>query len=236
MKKCSKCGEEKPRVEFYRRKGATDGLMSSCKSCKTASFRAWVDKNRSKWNEYVKAEYAASNRRKVKLERSAKKIAAAAKFREDNAERLRQERLRRHEDRPEVRAYRKAYRSSQEYRDRANQRRRERQSSDPGFRLNRRMSSAISRTLKTGKGGRCWMSFVPYDLDQLRIHIERQFLPGMDWGNMGKWHIDHIVPLASFTFESEQDPDFQAAWAITNLRPLWAKDNLKKHSKVLTLL
>ena len=62
-------------------------------------------------------------------------------------------------------------------------------------------------------------------------HLERQFLPGMTWGNRGEWHIDHIVPLASFTFTSPDDPEFRAAWALTNLRPLWAKDNIRKSAK-----
>jgi hypothetical protein len=53
----------------------------------------------------------------------------------------------------------------------------------------------------------------------------------MSWDNIGDWHIDHIVPLASFTFSSADDPEFRAAWALTNLRPLWAADNMRKHAR-----
>lgn len=53
---------------------------------------------------------------------------------------------------------------------------------------------------------------------------------------MGEWHIDHIIPLSSFSFEDAEDPDFKAAWQITNLRPLWKTENLSKHAKRLHLL
>lgn len=105
--------------------------------------------------------------------------------------------------------------------------------SDP---LRWRMAAAIRRALEGRKERRSWTALVGYTVDELRQHIERQFLKGMTWENMGEWHLDHIVPLSAFKYESPDDPDFQAAWALTNLRPLWAPDNQKKHSKRLTLL
>lgn len=53
----------------------------------------------------------------------------------------------------------------------------------------------------------------------------------MTWANMGEWHIDHIVPLASFTFRDADDPEVKRAWALTNLRPIWARDNIIKKDK-----
>ena len=68
---------------------------------------------------------------------------------------------------------------------------------------------------------------------ELKRHIERQFLKGMTWGNRGvAWHIDHIRPLA----EARTVEDAQALCHFTNLRPLWAKDNHKKHAKRLHLI
>ncbi len=32
-KLCSKCGEEKPVIDFYRQKGGKDGLRAACKKC-----------------------------------------------------------------------------------------------------------------------------------------------------------------------------------------------------------
>jgi len=50
----------------------------------------------------------------------------------------------------------------------------------------------------------------------------------MSWENIGDWHIDHIVPLSRFKVSGPDDPELRRAWALTNLRPLWAKDNMRK--------
>lgn len=98
------------------------------------------------------------------------------------------------------------------------------------FKLHRRMSSAMRRCLKGNKKSK-WLDLVSYTAEQLRNHIERQFPPKMGWHNMPKWHIDHILPLSSFRFDSEDDPEFKAAWALTNLRPVWVEVNLRKNAK-----
>jgi hypothetical protein len=108
--------------------------------------------------------------------------------------------------------------------------------STPEAAINRRMSGGILHALDRGKGGRSWKSMVGYDLAQLCAHLERQFTRGMTWENRGKWHIDHIQPLASFCFTSANDPEFKAAWALTNLRPLWKEKNISKGAKRLFLL
>jgi len=104
------------------------------------------------------------------------------------------------------------------------------------YRLNNRMSQLVKSGLKSGKQGKSWRDLVSFTPEQLHIHIERQFLPGMSWENMGEWHIDHILPLALFDFSTPVDAGFKAAWQITNLRPLWATDNLKKNAKRLFLI
>ena len=90
--------------------------------------------------------------------------------------------------------------------------------------------------MRGGKGGLSWQELVPYTLADLTVHLERQFLPGMTWANIGTWHVDHIVPLKAFSFSTADDPEFRAAWALTNLRPLWAADNLKKQAARTHLL
>lgn len=58
-------------------------------------------------------------------------------------------------------------------------------------------------------------------------HIEMQFTKGMNWGNYGEWHIDHIKPLAS----AETKEELESLFNYKNLQPLWAKDNLSKGGK-----
>jgi hypothetical protein len=98
-------------------------------------------------------------------------------------------------------------------------------------RLNQRISSWIHRTIGSQKGGQSWTLLVGYSGVELRAHLERQFKKGMTWRDRSKWHIDHIIPLSSFNFTSPDDPEFKAAWALTNLRPLWAADNIAKGAK-----
>jgi hypothetical protein len=102
---------------------------------------------------------------------------------------------------------------------------------DPAFAINKRMSAGLLHSLNTAKGGRKWEALVGYTLADLMTHLEAQFLPGMSWDNRGGWHVDHIRPLCSFEFQTPDDPQFREAWALTNLRPLWAKDNLKKSGR-----
>lgn len=101
---------------------------------------------------------------------------------------------------------------------------------DPNYRVSESISAGIRRCIKSRKGGAKWDSVVGYSLGELVNHIERQFIDGMSWDNYGEWHIDHIIPIASFDFSREGD--FDACWALTNLRPLWAADNIQKRDKI----
>ena len=45
MKVCSRCDQEKPRSEFYKRPNVPDGLRADCKVCCLARNQAWVDRD-----------------------------------------------------------------------------------------------------------------------------------------------------------------------------------------------
>jgi len=106
--------------------------------------------------------------------------------------------------------------------------------SNPRGKLNINMSRGIWESLKGSKAGRHWEVLVGYTLNKLKQHLERQFKQGMTWENYGKygWHIDHIIPIAAFNFEKPEDIDFRKCWALKNLRPLEAKENLRKQAKI----
>jgi hypothetical protein len=65
-----------------------------------------------------------------------------------------------------------------------------------------------------------------YPIDVLANHLENQFSEGMSWEERSKWHIDHIRPRSSFSVNQIKE-----AFALENLRPVWAKENLKKGKK-----
>jgi hypothetical protein len=97
---------------------------------------------------------------------------------------------------------------------------------DPLFKLSKliraRFGTALLRFKK--KKTKSTMQWLDCSLEELKIYLERKFLPGMSWENHGEWHIDHIVPLVSASSEEE----LYKLSHYTNLQPLWAKDNLKK--------
>jgi len=106
-----------------------------------------------------------------------------------------------------------------------------REAADPAYRLHRRISKQIWDALLGNKESRRWELLVGYSASDLRAHLAARFTEGMTWQNMGRWHIDHIRPLASFTTTGPDCPEFRAAWALENLQPLWAKDNLVKGAR-----
>src|SRR5690606_21989908 len=108
----------------------------------------------------------------------------------------------------------------------ARQRQKDRQG--PAFVISERVSAGMRHSLRSKKGGHHWETLVDYSLQDLMGHLERQSLKGMSWENMGKWHIDHITPLAAFRYESCECDGFRQAWCLSNLRPLWAKENMRK--------
>lgn len=95
------------------------------------------------------------------------------------------------------------------------------------------LSLGIRRSLNGNKGGRHWESLVGYTLEQLKDHLESLFQSGMLWDNYGfyGWHIDHKRPISSFSFTEPEDEEFKQCWALENLQPLWAEDNIKKSDK-----
>ena len=94
----------------------------------------------------------------------------------------------------------------------------------PKYRLSQNIRTGISKSLKTGKSG-LWEQLVGYTTTELKEYLQRRFKPGMSWENYGQWHIDHIRPISTFDFTKYQDNAFKQCWALSNLRPLWARDN-----------
>lgn len=94
-------------------------------------------------------------------------------------------------------------------------------------RLTRFCHKAIARTLKE-KTDRCF-TLLGYTSLDLKTHIESLFKSGMSWENYGHktWHIDHIRPISSFP----PDASIREINALSNLQPLWAKENLRKNAK-----
>lgn len=109
---------------------------------------------------------------------------------------------------------------------------RERYKRDINFRLNLRLATKIGESLRGNKKGLHWETLVGYNLQDLKGHLEKQFKKGMTWDNYGTyWHIDHRIPLSWFKFNKSNDSEFKKCWALDNLQPKKAKDNLIKQAR-----
>jgi hypothetical protein len=111
-------------------------------------------------------------------------------------------------------------------------------SRNPKHRLCTVFSGYLRSTLKNRGASKKkihWEHIVGYTKKELILHLERNFKPGMTWENRSKWHIDHIFPLAKWDFDNVNHPEFKAAWALCNLRPLWGKENYLKKDRLPTI-
>lgn len=97
--------------------------------------------------------------------------------------------------------------------------------------LRKNISVAIKRSLKGGCPSKAIFEKLGYTPEQLKEYISLLFKEGMSWDNHGEWHIDHIVPQSWLPFESIEDENFIKCWSLSNLQPLWAKENLSKQDK-----
>ncbi len=113
-------------------------------------------------------------------------------------------------------------------------RRKERQGSDSAYMLRRRICGLIRQSIRVRGYTKLSRAheILGCDFEFFKTHIERQFTKGMTWDNRSEWQIDHITPLATAKTEAE----VIALNHYTNLRPLWAKDNLAKSDSIQYLI
>tara|TARA_A100001515_G_scaffold139787_1_gene134786 strand:+ start:64 stop:729 length:666 start_codon:yes stop_codon:yes gene_type:complete len=122
-------------------------------------------------------------------------------------------------------------------------RRKERYHTDPCYKLRSLTSGMVWKRLKSGKGGESILPYVDWNsYEELKEHLESQFEDWMTWENHGmlhptekRWHIDHIKPQSVLLegVTSMDDPKFRECWSLENLRPLEARENIIKGSKLL---
>jgi hypothetical protein len=95
--------------------------------------------------------------------------------------------------------------------------------------LRDRIRCAMKRSI--AKKSEKTMDLIGCSISFLMNYLEEKFQEGMTWDNQGKWHIDHIVPCASFNLSNPEEQ--KVCFHYTNLQPLWALDNMRKGSKIL---
>jgi hypothetical protein len=202
------------------------------------------------WILAEEKEYRENNKEEVSKERR--------EYREKNKDQINEyAREFYYKNREEILNKEKERRQTPEYKEKAKLNAKKSRSTPRGkirHNISVRIRKAFKK-IKQNKDGSI-SKYLPYTMDELLEHIEKQFLePGnewMNWDNQGVyyrdawddndkstwvWNLDHIIPESEFNYESMKDEEFQKCWALSNLRPLSAKQNIldgtsrARHSK-----
>lgn len=130
-----------------------------------------------------------------------------------------------------IKEYRREYR--QTHKEERNKNEKERLKNDPNYKLTHYLRNRLFKSIKNNYKSGSAVQDLGCTIDELKIHLEKQFKEGMNWENwvFKGWHIDHIVPLCSFNLMDREQ--LLIAVNYKNLQPLWWYDNLSKSSKLL---
>ena len=231
-KKCTKCGENKPATTefFHAHKRSPSGVRSVCKVCRSKDHTEHKEERSAK-----KKEHYVKNRERL--------LAITHEYYANHTEKQRELAKKRHWKNRD-RNLKRMQANWDENRDALNEKRRpganERfhllYGNDLAFTLNHRVGALVRRTLRFSKKKDGKMKdILGFTVDELKDHIESLFSDGMSWDNFlsGEIHLDHKIPINFFKPESVDDPAFKECWALSNLQPLWARDNLSKGYKIL---
>jgi hypothetical protein len=222
MKFCYKCNIVKDLDQFYCKKSSKDGYDTICKRCCGEQKKQYAKINKEKIVKYRKTHYEDNKERICERQRQYNKenkelrAEGNKKYRKDNPEydKRRIEKIQKTGmciSHPLIKAIDKNF------------------CSDCSLKNNLRRRISIALKSKGGKKNTKTQEILGASLEIVKLHIEKQFEPGMTWENHGPktWHIDHKIPLAS----AKDGEELLNICHYTNLQPLWAKDNLRKHDK-----
>lgn len=261
MKKCTKCFIEKPLLDFHKDSNAKGGRHPVCKNCKNKYTRSLNSREKTfletkictKCKVVKDVKFFSKNCRTPSglgshCKQCSHEYDLARKIQKDHAIFMKtcssclETKL--------SNEFSKSARSSDGYRSacktcdkkvrektkdyRSNYARKKiafKRKNDPFFLIKDRARGLIYDSLRRygyKKGSRT-EKIIGISFLEFKSYIESKFLEGMCWEKRGEWHIDHIVPLST----AKNEDDVIKLCHYTNLQPLWAKDNLKKGSKII---
>lgn len=251
--KCIICGTTE-------RKYGADGMCRKCYHKKWRKInpeydKEWREENPEKvkaavkkWHKENGKEYYQANVEKIKEyqkkynEENLEKIKEGQKkYQEENSEKIKKRSKKWQKENPEkVKENNRKYREEnpEKIKKQLSNYWKRRSKSDIHFKLKNSISSSIRKKLKKrllSKNRKSTWDFLPYTVEELKEHLENLFEDWMNWDNWGigkgYWNIDHIKPDSLFNYKNVTDKEFQECWALNNLRPMEAIENIKKSNK-----
>lgn len=240
-KACVKCNETKDIQFFGKDKGSKDGHLRICKLCRKYIQREYKLKNKEKIKNRDK-KYREENKEIIKIKRDENKdknkeygkqyyLKDENKVKRKiyikdyvlkNEESIKIKRKEYREKNKEIISIKdKAYRNTNKLEIKEKRKNRTRSNHE---KISNRIRSRIRMGLKSVNLNKCISSskLLGCSVDFFREYIESKFTKGMTWENWGLygWHIDHIVPCASFDLSDLEQQ--KMCFNYSNLQPLWA--------------
>jgi hypothetical protein len=206
-KLCSKCKQLKSCTEFSKSTRNKDGLDTCCKTCRNQINKQYRDDHKELFSTARKAYYI-KNKDKILKQKSV----YAELHKQEKAE------------------YDKRYR--QENKNKLRKQKRDWEKNSIKHKIANNLRRRIHHLLKGESKSSHSLDLLGCSVEFLQQYLSEKFQEGMTWNNYGQWHIDHVIPCASFDLN---DPNQQKqCFHYTNLQPLWAIDNLKKSKNMNT--
>lgn len=211
MKICSCCDKLKPYKDFGKRSVNKDRLDTHCRVCRRLKAKKYYNSLfEDKRKEIKKKQYWSNRQRHLE---SSKKY-----YRNNKDKKSKYDKVYRKKNKKRIAQYKNKWEKERR--------------NLPVFKIKRNLRRRIHHLLINKHKSSSTFELIGCSAEQFKDHIESLFTEGMSWDNYGfyGWHIDHIIPCCSFdlTQESEQKKCFH----YSNQRPMWAKDNLVKGSRL----
>jgi len=108
---------------------------------------------------------------------------------------------------------------------------RRRRKYDLNYRILNSLRSRLWHSIRNNQKYGSTLELIGCSVENLKHYLENKFADGMSWDNYGKWHIDHIIPCASFDLSKPKEQ--KRCFNYKNLQPLWRIDNIIKGAKIL---
>jgi hypothetical protein len=230
-KVCKTCSVEKALDDFWKNKRRIDGKETKCIACikaknSTPEKKALQAKLNKEWREkhpeymaaYMKTEKSKEYHKQYYKENSAIYIQRKQEWVKSNP----------------IQAINARKRYIEQNKDKVNEYHREwkknKRIEDITYKLKENVSRRIRYELNThllkGKN-KYTVEYLGCSIEHLKQYLEGRFDIGMNWNNYGQaWHIDHIIPCASWNFEKQFES--MCCWNYRNLQPMWALANKSK--------
>ncbi len=203
MKQCKSCTLEKETDKFRK-------SSNKCKACE----------NQGRKDRYIRDRENILLRNKEKYIANKEIICKKNKEYIDNNKEIVAERMKiyQQKNKEKINAYRKQYM-------------RERKANDPIFKIQALCRTRIYKLIKNINKTHKSSELLDCSMEHLKAWFEFNFDDKMTWENQGQyWHIDHIIPCASFDLTKEKELKECFNWK--NLRPCEKINNICKGDKI----